>query len=46
MSRYNRLPGRRMMLADVQAVGDIAVLRYLPSKQAAAAGMASGRSAA
>ncbi len=28
-------PSRRMTLADVQAVGDIAVLRYLPSKQSA-----------
>jgi len=33
-------PGRRMVLADVQAVGDMAVLRYLPAAAAA------GRSAA
>ena len=39
-------PGRRMTLAGVQAVGDIAVLRYLPSKQASASDVASGRSAA
>ena len=38
-------PGHRMVLAEVQAVGDVAVLRYLPGKQAAA-GAASGRSAA
>jgi len=30
-------PGRRMTLAGVQAVGDIAVLRYLPGKQPASA---------
>jgi 5-amino-6-(5-phosphoribosylamino)uracil reductase len=39
-------PGRRMTLADVQAVGDIAVLRYLPSKQPASAALVSGRTAA
>jgi len=39
-------PGRRMVLADVQAVGDIAVLRYLPRKQAADADVGSGRTAA
>ena len=39
-------PGRRMALAGVQAVGDVAVLRYLPSKQPAAAAHASGRTAA
>jgi 5-amino-6-(5-phosphoribosylamino)uracil reductase len=36
-------PGRRMTLASVQAVGDMAVLRYLP---ASAAAEAPGRSAA
>jgi 5-amino-6-(5-phosphoribosylamino)uracil reductase len=36
-------PGRRMTLADVQAIGDMAVLRYLP---ASAAAMAPGRTAA
>jgi riboflavin-specific deaminase-like protein len=35
-------PSRRMTLADVHAVGDVAVLRYLPASAAAA----SGRSAA
>lgn len=30
-------PGRRMTLAEVQAVGDVAVLRYLPASSAAAA---------
>ena len=39
-------PGRRMALADVQAVGDVAVLRYLPNKQPAAAALASGSTAA
>jgi riboflavin-specific deaminase-like protein len=36
-------PGRRMTLADVQAVGDMAVLRYLPASSAA---LSRGRSAA
>lgn len=36
-------PGRRMTLAEVQAVGDMAVLRYLP---AASTALAPGRSAA
>jgi riboflavin-specific deaminase-like protein len=36
-------PGRRMTLASVQAVGDMAVLRYLP---ASAAALSPGRSAA
>jgi 5-amino-6-(5-phosphoribosylamino)uracil reductase len=31
-------PGRRMTLAEVQAVGDMAVLRYLPVSGAASAG--------
>ena len=39
-------PGRRMTLAGVQAVGDIAVLRYLPGKRPASAAPASGRTAA
>jgi riboflavin-specific deaminase-like protein len=39
-------PGRRMALAEVRAIGDIALLRYLPGKQAAAAGGDSRRSAA
>jgi len=39
-------PGRRMKLTGVQAVGDVAVLRYLPSKQPASAALASGRTAA
>jgi 5-amino-6-(5-phosphoribosylamino)uracil reductase len=39
-------PGRRMTLASVQAVGDVAVLRYLPGRQTAAASVASGRPAA
>ena len=39
-------PGRRMTLAGVQAVGDIAVLRYLPGKRPASAGLVSGRTAA
>jgi riboflavin-specific deaminase-like protein len=38
-------PGRRMVLAEVQAVGDVAVLRYLPARQAAEV-LASGRPAA
>lgn len=36
-------PGRRMTLADVQAIGDVAVLRYLPASSAA---LSRGRSAA
>ena len=36
-------PGRRMTLAGVQAVGDVAVLRYLPASSAA---LSQGRSAA
>lgn len=39
-------PGRRMTLADVQAVGDVAVLRYLPVRQPAAASAAAGSTAA
>lgn len=39
-------PGRRMTLASVEAVGDIAVLRYLPSKRPASTVLVSGRSAA
>jgi 5-amino-6-(5-phosphoribosylamino)uracil reductase len=39
-------PNRRMTLADVQAVGDIAVLRYLPDKRSAPAALASGLTAA
>ena len=38
-------PDRRMTLADVQAVGDVAVLRYLPVRQPAAS-TAKGRTAA
>jgi riboflavin-specific deaminase-like protein len=39
-------PGRRMTLAGVQAVGDMAVLRYLPSKRPASASLVSSRTAA
>jgi riboflavin-specific deaminase-like protein len=39
-------PQRRMVLADVQAVGDVAVLRYLPGRQAADDAATSDRSAA
>jgi riboflavin-specific deaminase-like protein len=38
-------PGSRMTLADVQAVGDVAVLRYLPVRQPAAS-TSKGRTAA
>jgi 5-amino-6-(5-phosphoribosylamino)uracil reductase len=38
-------PGSRMTLADVQAVGDVAVLRYLPARQSAATAV-KGRTAA
>ena len=39
-------PGRRMTLADVQAIGDIAVLRYLPVKRTGSSALGSGRTAA
>jgi riboflavin biosynthesis pyrimidine reductase len=40
-------PGRRMVPAEVRAVGDVVVLRYLPAKQAAGdAEGAAGRTAA
>jgi len=35
-----------MTLAGVQAIGDIAVLRYLPGKRPASAVLVSGRTAA
>ena len=39
-------PGSRMTLAGVEAVGDVAVLRYLPGKRPASAALASSSAAA